>query len=88
MPSDQETSFVILDEEEEPTDFELVDTPPEVELVRVTDPAPGLVPFDEETGFVILEDDEEPTDFLLVEDTSSPDILPVTESRLERHDAA
>jgi hypothetical protein len=87
MAPEENTSFVIVDEDEEETDFELVDVPPEVELIRVSDPVPGLVPFHEETGFVLVEEDEDPTDFVLVEDEpeSSPDIVPVSESQLEPH---
>jgi hypothetical protein len=88
MPPEEETAFVIVEDETPTTDFELVDVPEDVELVRVTDPVPGLVPFTEETGFVLVDEDEDPTDFVLVEDDRSPEIVPVDESRLQRHEDA
>jgi|GEM_PF-4882596 hypothetical protein len=84
VPDNTESGFVLLDEEE-PTDFVLVDEDgTETDLVAVPDANaryPGLRPVDalDESGFVLVEEsgETEETGFVIVEDDSE-ERLPAT----------
>lgn len=80
---DVDVNFELVEDEAEPTDFEIVEESPDPDIVRAPDPV--LVPHDPETGFRLIEDDEEPTGFRLVEEESTPDIVPAADVDIVSH---
>lgn len=85
VPGATDVEFELVDDEEEPTEFEVVETTTPVELVRA--PSDELVPYEAETSFELVEQERPVTEFELVEDDTSPSLVPAGRSALRRHNA-
>lgn len=83
VPGETDVEFELIDDPEEPTEFEIVETTTPVELVRAS--SDDLVPYEAETDFELVDDERPVTEFELLEDDTSPSLVPAGRSALRRH---